>query len=273
MNRSFIVIIAFITGLYAQAQYSPYPIDDGFLFGDKEFSSRMTFPFETGSYRLRGVDNNVVFITVDDGPTSRVTNAVLDVLEEFDVPATFFVIGEKAARRPQDLRRMVRAGHSVANHTWKHRFDFATADIFIDSLMQSHQTLIPYIQNDLWLFRSPGGIWNSWRTNLGNSDRTLRKYVGPIFWNVGGGNPNRSDDADWKCWSKGVNIRTCSNSYIKQIYRNYEKGQASLVLMHDLKLSSADLLREVLTALGRDRVNWQFKLLREIPSIKEYARK
>lgn len=254
------------------AQYSAYPIDDGFLFGHKEFSARTTFPFESGSYRLRGVDSNVVYITIDDGPTTRVTNAVLDVLEEFSVPATFFVIGEKAARRPQDLRRMVREGHSIANHTWKHRFDFATADIFIDSLMRSHQTLIPYIEDDLLLFRSPGGIWNQWRTRLGNSHRTLQRYVGPIFWNVGGGNPDRNDDADWKCWSKGVSVRRCSNSYIRQVYKNYEQGQATLLLMHDLKSQSAELLREVLTALDRDRVNWKFELLKTIPVIQEYAR-
>lgn len=272
MNR-LIFFIALITCYSSLGQYSAYPLDDGFLFGNKEFSSRTTFPFERGSYRLRGVEKNVVFITIDDGPTTRVTNEVLDILEEFSVPATFFVIGQKAARRPQDLRRMVREGHTVANHTWKHRFDFGNAGIFVDSLTQTHETLIPYMKNDLWLFRSPGGIWNQWRTKLGNSNRLLKKYVGPIFWNVGGGNPSRSDDADWKCWSKGVSVRSCSNSYIRQIHRNYEKGQATLLLMHDLNLKSADLLREVLTSLDRDRVNWKFKLLKEIPSIKEYAAK
>lgn len=272
MNHLFVCLFSLFITLGAKAQYSAYPIDDGFLFGNKEFSSRTTFPFEPGSYRLRGVESNVIYITIDDGPTTRVTNAVLDVLEEFNVPATFFVIGEKAARRPQDLRRIIREGHSLANHTWKHRFDFATADIFIDSLIRSHNILIPYIKDDLLLFRSPGGIWNQWRTRLGNGNRTLKKYVGPIFWNVGGGNPNRNDDADWKCWSKGVSIRRCSNSYIRQVYSNYEKGQASLLLMHDLKIQSADLLREVLTALDRDRVNWSFRLLNEVPSIKQYAR-
>lgn len=254
------------------AQYSAYPIDDGFLFGNKEFSARTTFPFEPGSYRLQGVKPNTIFITIDDGPSRGVTNAVLDVLDEFDTKAVFFVIGEKAARRPQDLRRMVREGHTIANHTWRHRFDFATADIFIDSLTRSHRTLIPYIAEDLWLFRSPGGIWNQWRTRLGNGDRLLKNYVGPIFWNVGGGNPNRNDYADWKCWSKGVSVRRCANSYIRQIYSNYDQGQASLVLLHDLRMQSADLLREILTALDRDRTNWKFKLLKDIPIIKQYAR-
>lgn len=61
-----------------------------------------------------------VALTFDDGP-SRYTPAVLDILAEHDVPATFFVIGEHAAARPAVIERMAREGHAIGNHTWSHR--------------------------------------------------------------------------------------------------------------------------------------------------------
>ncbi|MEN9504839.1 MAG: hypothetical protein RI958_765 [Actinomycetota bacterium] len=59
-------------------------------------------------------------LTFDDGPTGLFTPNVLDILARYDVPATFFVIGELVRRRPDDVARMVELGHEVANHTYDH---------------------------------------------------------------------------------------------------------------------------------------------------------
>jgi peptidoglycan/xylan/chitin deacetylase (PgdA/CDA1 family) len=61
-----------------------------------------------------------VALTFDDGPDPRWTPHVLDVLAEYHVHATFFVIGYKAAKYPDLIRRMIREGHSVQNHTHSH---------------------------------------------------------------------------------------------------------------------------------------------------------
>ena len=64
--------------------------------------------------------DKVLALTFDDGPTKQFTGEVLDVLERYEVPATFFLIGEMVNRRPDDVRRMLDAGHEVANHTFDH---------------------------------------------------------------------------------------------------------------------------------------------------------
>lgn len=64
--------------------------------------------------------SHVVF-TFDDGPHPDGTPAVLDALAEADASATFFVIGEQAARRPDLLRRIAAAGHEIGVHGWNHR--------------------------------------------------------------------------------------------------------------------------------------------------------
>jgi peptidoglycan-N-acetylglucosamine deacetylase len=60
-----------------------------------------------------------VYLTFDDGPTDACP-ALLDLLAEHDVPATFFLLGENALRRPDLVRRIVEAGHAIGNHSLTH---------------------------------------------------------------------------------------------------------------------------------------------------------
>lgn len=63
-----------------------------------------------------------IALTFDDGPLPPYTGHVLDVLERYGVPATFFCVGINAASWPEDVDRMRERGHSVGNHTWSHPF-------------------------------------------------------------------------------------------------------------------------------------------------------
>lgn len=65
-------------------------------------------------------DDKVLALTFDDGPTEQFSGEVLDILSRYDVPATFFLIGELVVRRPDDVLRMIDEGHEVANHTFDH---------------------------------------------------------------------------------------------------------------------------------------------------------
>jgi peptidoglycan/xylan/chitin deacetylase (PgdA/CDA1 family) len=61
-----------------------------------------------------------VALTFDDGPSTAYTATIIDLLVGRQVPATFFVVGRRAAARPDLISRMARAGHEVANHTYDH---------------------------------------------------------------------------------------------------------------------------------------------------------
>ena len=67
-----------------------------------------------------GAAHKKIAITFDDGPDPRWTPKILDVLKEKHVPASFFVIGEEAARSPGILKREYGDGHSIGNHTYTH---------------------------------------------------------------------------------------------------------------------------------------------------------
>jgi cellulose synthase/poly-beta-1,6-N-acetylglucosamine synthase-like glycosyltransferase/peptidoglycan/xylan/chitin deacetylase (PgdA/CDA1 family) len=65
------------------------------------------------------IPDRTIALTFDDGP-SAYTRQILDVLAEFHVPATFFVIGSRVSERSAIVRRIVRAGHDVGLHTFTH---------------------------------------------------------------------------------------------------------------------------------------------------------
>lgn len=62
-----------------------------------------------------------VALTFDDGPDPAWTPRVLALLAARGVPATFFLVGRRAARHPELVRAIAAAGHEVANHSWSHR--------------------------------------------------------------------------------------------------------------------------------------------------------
>lgn len=68
----------------------------------------------------RGPRRRRVYLTFDDGPNERATDAILGILASQRVPAAFFMVGDHVRRFPQLARRVVGEGHMVGNHTHNH---------------------------------------------------------------------------------------------------------------------------------------------------------
>jgi peptidoglycan/xylan/chitin deacetylase (PgdA/CDA1 family) len=101
-----------------------------------------------------------VALSFDDGPHPEATPAVLDALERADVRAAFFVIGRHAARHPQLLRRMDRAGHLIANHSYDHAYHgmFRLHRYWARELQRTEQVIADAIGKRPRLFRPPLGF-------------------------------------------------------------------------------------------------------------------
>ena len=65
-------------------------------------------------------DEKAIYLTFDDGPIPEVTPWVLDKLEQFDVKATFFMVGDNVRKHPDIFRMVVERGHGIGNHTMHH---------------------------------------------------------------------------------------------------------------------------------------------------------
>ncbi|MGQ0524057.1 MAG: polysaccharide deacetylase family protein [Betaproteobacteria bacterium] len=101
-----------------------------------------------------------VALTFDDGPDPVVTPQVLDLLDQYEVKASFFCVGEKAAVHPEIVRDIVRRGHSVENHSHRHPRAFAFYGFFrLRREVELAQTIIAGITGRApGFFRAPAGF-------------------------------------------------------------------------------------------------------------------
>ncbi len=117
------------------------------------------------------------YLTFDDGPSAEVTGKVLDILKQYDVRATFFVVGQNAESYPDLIKRMEAEGHSIGNHSYSHNYDYLYSDdSSFDSELNACKNAINNILGKDYpnkIFRFPGGMFGqpaSWYTYNINSE-------------------------------------------------------------------------------------------------------
>jgi peptidoglycan/xylan/chitin deacetylase (PgdA/CDA1 family) len=103
-----------------------------------------------------------IAITFDDGPNSEITPKVLEILDQFNVKATFFCIGENIENNKDLLKIIDNKGHLIGNHTWSHDYWF---DLFSSKKMnadieKTSGLIFEIIHKKVKLFRPPYGITN-----------------------------------------------------------------------------------------------------------------
>ncbi|KAA2213045.1 polysaccharide deacetylase family protein [Pseudoroseomonas oryzae] len=100
-----------------------------------------------------------VALTFDDGPDPEVTPRVLDLLDAAGARASFFLIGNRAARHPALVRQILRQGHSVENHTHTHPLHFAAlGPAGMRRQVMSAQAAITDAGGAPRFFRPPAGL-------------------------------------------------------------------------------------------------------------------
>ena len=87
-------------------------------------------------------DRKHIALTFDDAPSESTSDAVLAVLAEKNVKATFFMIGENMARHPQAAQRIAAAGHEMGNHSYSHRRFLLRSPAFIAREIEDTNALI-----------------------------------------------------------------------------------------------------------------------------------
>ena len=214
---------------------------------DKDFSNNNIGNIHEG--------HNEIILTFDDGPTRGVTNLILDILQDYNIKATFFVIGKNVKANPELMNRILTEGHIVGNHSMTHTALKKLDPIFWDKKVKSevldaHEVIFPYMgNNNQFFFRAPEAAWAQKYASFLNLDPIGRKYIGPILWDIGGEIEYRNGKylqaADWACWSKKISIKDCMSGYINEARRR--KG--GVVLMHDLRRQSVEMLAKMIPVL------------------------
>lgn len=132
--------------------------------------------FWRGSKEIRAIS-----ITFDDGPNEPYTSQILDILREFNVKATFFVIGKNAQVFPDTVRRELKEGHEVGNHTYAHEALPLKSPLYIRDQIKRTSDLIERITGARpRFFRAPHGWRNPWVTRIAEEEGCI-----PVAWTWG----------------------------------------------------------------------------------------
>lgn len=179
-------------------------------------------------------NGKVICLTFDDGP-SKHTDRLLDILKQYNVKATFFVVNTAYISKTE---RIAAEGHTVALHTYTHNFDkiYDSEDAYFSDLTKIQDAVRQYTGQTSTIIRFPGGTSNTIsKHNPGIMSRLAPQVLARGFryfdWNVDSDDAGRARTAD-------------------QVFENVVKGigskNYSVVLQHDTQSFSVDAVERII---------------------------
>jgi peptidoglycan-N-acetylglucosamine deacetylase len=203
-----------------------------------------------------GTSGHSIALTFDDGPDPGTTPRILDSLREHDLKATFFVLGRRVEARPGLLRRIVKEGHTIGNHTYNHtdmsdlsqkrmRLELRRTQAAVDDALGYHYPMV--------LMRPPYG-----NPYFDGSDalpvfRKVARDQGlfPILWTV--------DPRDYMLGGRPEGV-------LRGIVRADETGRKrerdQVLLLHDTHRQTANALSHIIDYY--EGSGWQFATVGEL---------
>lgn len=152
----------------------------------------------------------VIALTFDDGPWIE-TPKVLGILKEYDVKATFFMIGQHVQTYPDIAKQVVAAGHAIGNHTWHHYTHQMDRDTAAAEIDRTSERIFQVTGAKTLLFRPPAG-----RLENGLAEYAQNQKNVVVMWST--------DPRDWM-------ESTSPQSLVKAVLDNAQPG--GIVLLHD----------------------------------------
>ncbi len=185
-------------------------------------------------------DQLKVYLTFDDGPSDN-TAAILDTLAEYNVKATFFVVGKTDDQSKAMYQRIVNEGHTLGMHSYSHKYSvvYDSLDSFESDFNQIQSYLYDITGRECKLYRFPGGSSNQVsNTDMSEFIRFLNEEGVTYFdWNVSSG------DATSQAYT--------ADELLGNVLNDVTKYKTSVVLMHDsnTKTATVEALGPMIEAL------------------------
>ena len=153
-----------------------------------------------------------IALTFDDGPHPRYTREILNILDEYHITATFFVVGENVEYYPDSFSMLLNSGHEIGNHTYSHQNIKNKSEYEIISELEAcNDAIYGKCGVKTNLFRPPGGIM----ADICISNTNILSDYNIIYWSI--------DTLDWA----HERPETIADNVIKNI------KSGDIILMHD----------------------------------------
>lgn len=172
-------------------------------------------------------DRDRIALSFDDGPDPRVTPALLDLLKERDIKASFFLIGKKVKEEPELVERIHREGHHIGNHSWSHSyfFDLFSAKKMARELEDCSEAIRSITGTRPSSFRPPYGV-----TNPMLRKAVQRSGLRTIGWDV-----------------RSLDVNSSEGKCRERILKKVRPG--SVILLHDTEEMILKLLPGLIDTL------------------------
>ena len=173
-------------------------------------------------------DSGAVCLTFDDGPHEVHTPALLDLLRENGIHASFFVIGERAARYPELMRRIADEGHTIAHHTYTHGEPHNVSAAVLDAeILQCDAAFTAAGVSAVRVFRPPYGKLSAAKLAV-----VWRARLTVVLWS--------RDSKDWQA--------TITAEQIHRRFANPPLRAGDVVLFHELFPATVESLPQIIAA-------------------------
>lgn len=179
-------------------------------------------PEEAGEPKEEITAAHKVYLTFDDGP-SKYTEEILDILDEYDVKATFFVLGKENEHSVEMIREIAERGHTLGMHSYSHKY----ADVYrsVDDFSADFYRIYSYILENTGIqstyYRFPGGSSNT------VSDIDMHVFADFLA-------EHEIEYYDWNVSSgDGGSVLLDVDTLVRNSTQDIEKHGTSIILMHD----------------------------------------
>ena len=167
--------------------------------------------------------NKLIALTFDDGPNYN-TSKVLDILEKYDIKATFFILGTNVKGNEKIIKRMNKLDMEIGNHMYSHRIATRLKKEQVkEEIDKTDKLIYDIIKKYPTLIRPSYGIYNNKLKRI--IDRPI------ILWNI--------DTLDWKYHD--------SKKIANKVFNNLYRG--NIILMHDIYSATANSLEIIIPKL------------------------
>lgn len=170
-------------------------------------------------------DEKKAYLTFDDGPTSKATGKILDVLKEENIKATFFVVGKHVKEFPELVKREYEEGHYIANHGYNHdnKLLYKNMESFKNEITSTDLEISKAIGIENYcshIFRFPNGYMSHMYSSQKKEAIKVLHDLNYVY-------------VDWNCLNKDSEQKV-SNAQLLNNLKKTSKGKGTLIiLMHD----------------------------------------
>lgn len=185
-------------------------------------------------------DEKQVYLTFDDGPSKKITPQILDILKQYDVKATFFLLGSRVELYPDLVKREFEEGHYIANHGYSHKYSqiYQSKDTTFAEYVQCENAIKNVLGNpdyNSYLFRFPGGSSGGKYEEVKSQARELFNTYGVAYTN-------------WNCLTGDAENKKTKEECIQEMINTKNNQNSIILLMHDAndKQQTVDALPEII---------------------------